>query len=156
MSPDDTRARILARCDELERLARDAESMAGGVARWLPTLATPGEGAAVVIRPVLDVLPPSASPNRLVMGEVLATCPIGAVGRLLGAFDPAAVAGLAAGAREVCEGHRPSEWDAHHCRGCGLDRTGEPLSSPDECPTLAALARMLGVVLGYEDSEGSR
>lgn len=68
-----------------------------------------------------------------------------AIGAHIATWEPAAVLALVAAAREMCEVHQPSHYDEHHCLGCGLDNTGEAMNRPDDCPTLAALARMLGV-----------
>mgnify|MGYP001573649263 CR=1 FL=1 len=54
---------------------------------------------------------------------------------------------LVAGAREMCEVHQPAVDPDYHqpgCRGCGMDRTGEWMERLADCPTLSALARMLG------------
>lgn len=103
---------ILARCDELERLAQAAVTHWGGV-----------------------VHPNHATLSRDERSHVAT-------------WEPAAVLALVAGAREMCEIHQPADDPGYHepgCRGCGMDRTGEWMERIGDCPTLAALARMLGV-----------
>ena len=54
---------------------------------------------------------------------------------------------VTAGARAICEVHHPADDPDYHqpgCRGCGMDRTGEWMERLADCPTLSALARMLG------------
>lgn len=143
----DLRAAILARCDELQQLARDAADMVGGLPRWLPMLASQDAGLSVAIRPVRGVLPPIASPNRLILDQAVATFEVPAAGYLLGAFDPAAVLALVAGAREICEAHDPvlpvHPANFPICSTCG--NVSWDYSENWPCPTVVSLARMLGV-----------
>ena len=132
---------ILARCDELERLARNAGSggaWAAGGGRWEVFWTRRGKIGEVQVgpageTPTVETLPPAAAH--------------------ITAWDPLAVLALVAGARELCEIH--GLWDGDGadvvsevygeqvaglswCKSCG-GLTAWP------CPTLAALARMLGL-----------
>ena len=119
----DLRTAILARCDELERIAKAADDPEDWRARR-------AVGALALATPDDDM------DREWWVGAHVAT------------WDPDAVLALVAGAREMCEVHQPADDPDYHqpgCRGCGLDRTGEWMERIGDCPTLAALARMLGV-----------
>lgn len=142
----DRRAAILARCDELEAVAKavldSPEPGHDDTGEWEAT------GSGVVtdlwMRRVISPAPPWISTERS-----------DALGTHVATWSPTAVFALIAGARAMCEIHKL--WDADEgdlvaveavygpevrrgrwCQGCG-GLTSWP------CPTLAALARMLGV-----------
>lgn len=142
----DLRAAILARCDELERLARNAGS--GGAwapdgGRWEVDWTRRGQIGEVQVGPV------GSSPLAESLPPVAAH---------IATWSPQTVLALVAGARELCEIHQ-SEVDMamavfkrrEVCASCrtpdqwrdgqnwGFRRVDHP------CPTLAALAQMLGI-----------
>jgi hypothetical protein len=145
----DLRAAILARCDELEKLATAAATREGG-AVWHACY-RPNEAAwAWDVAASLD-----GSGSGIVDGRTEETA------AHVAAWDPAAAHELVAGAREICEVHRPHlrdwamRWERGRreqiglgpaCEGCGFDPVDEAWRhSVGSCPTLRATARMLGV-----------
>jgi hypothetical protein len=145
------RAAILARCDDLERLAKlaryagDPDDDGQDDGRW------DSLGSGVVtddqMRRVMN-----PSPIRIPMVRA------DAIGVHVATWDPAAVLALVGGAREICEVHQPEVDTAmavfkrrEVCSSCrtpdqwrdgqnwGFRRIDHP------CPTLGALARMLGI-----------
>jgi len=140
----DLRAAILARLDELERLARDAiKTNPGGNGRWTAVEVYPDEAEVV-----------DADGARI--ARYTHWYPDMADGmdpedaRHIAAWDPDSVLALVVGAREMVGLHSPDVdpmFNRSGCVGCGslpdyADR------HVDDCPTLAALAKMLGVRAG--------
>ena len=123
---------ILARCDELERVARAAAGPRD-LSRWAS-----GAGDPCAVADWMAYGTRALDRARAAKPEIAAH---------MAAWDPGRVVALVAGAREMCEVHQPADDPGYHqpaCRGCGMDRTGEWMERIGDCPTLAALARMLG------------
>lgn len=144
----DLRAAILARCDELERLARAAAEHEGGGA-WMVDVRDSVAAHFVMADLMVD--------DELTM--VIASDVPCQTAEHFAAWDPAAVLELVAGAREMCEVHTPRviepyfvypdhvrNPDNDDCEGCGYADGAEWLRNTiGDCPSLRATARMLGV-----------
>lgn len=142
----DLRAAILARCDELEKLANAAATREGG-AVWHACY-RPNEAAwAWDVATSLD-----GSGGGIVDGRTEETA------AHVAAWDPAAALILVAGVREIVTIHAPWDADAaeHADAAEVLARPGERVPprpwcrscgglTPWPCETLTALAGMLGV-----------
>ncbi len=126
----DLRARILERLDQLEALAQSASAYGE---HWAP-----------------DCQDVDGDHIDRVVGDGDEEDPtvIYADGRAINhiaTWDPAAVLALTAGARQIIDVHAPDH--DHDCVGCGW-REGSDYAmryDVDDCPTLAAVARMLDI-----------
>lgn len=115
----DLRAAILARCDELEQLARAASPSPWSLGE------TPFDSGHVYDADGYTVVSHEGDNSE-------------ANAALLVEFGPAAVLELVAGAREMCELHTLN-WQ-NYCEGCGAVLVGDD-------PSLRAAARMIGVTI---------
>jgi len=132
----DLRAAILARCDDLERLA---EAVGDETESWHQPrefIGDPREGKtrrSHIVRDEAD--------------DVIALAANADLAALIAAFGPAAVLELVAGVREICEMHdavqpvHPKDFPI--CSTCG--NVSWDYSENWPCSTLRAAARMLGV-----------
>lgn len=111
----DLRAAILARCDELRRIAEAA-------AEWRP-------GSWTAAGSVIE------SPDHLAETAMVAEAH-SSTAPLIATMDPPAVLALVAGAEEMCELH-PLNWQ-NYCEGCGTVLVGDD-------PSLVLTAKMIGV-----------
>jgi hypothetical protein len=140
----DLRAAILARCDELERIAKATKSpfyQLGYTGSWEPE--KPGD------RPSSG---PSAVPTGVMVwdgDDGMALCQRDTVAAHVAAWDPASVLALVSGARGMVAEH-PTEANSNgslYCVPCddaGM-QTGNVQFSGFPCTTMFLLARMLGV-----------
>jgi hypothetical protein len=147
--------RCLARLDQLETLARAAGGVPWHWERAEDDVVSTPDLASEYLADAADValLGPAGSAGHesdwakdLPLSAIESASEVrsGAAAHII-AWDPPAVLTLCAGIRKICEEHRPFEWNEDQCNGCGLDRTGAAMNTPDECPTLEAVAGMLGV-----------
>lgn len=140
----DLRQRILDRVAQLETVARAA---GGEMARWYLddgcVVAAGGDGFEYG-RPHPDLIEQHETPTSAERAHIAM-------------WSPASVLVLATGAREICQVHRPEDdqhaynfsrlpaVEARWCDGCRFTAEGRETYTITTCPSLRAVARMLGV-----------
>lgn len=120
----DLRAAILARCDELERLARDQPH-----GPWSVLDSSSRERQRVT------------NGAALVIAECYDSGPAPTIADHIAAWDRDSVLALVSGAREMVAWHGLDSDELEHCQTCE-DSPGKPADYP--CSTLVLLARMIG------------